>query len=116
MDNGKPISPSVVPRERQAPLYSAIASELVELTPESWLAVELRVSVNRSQTGGLGMTHEIVSPDAAHREPVVASDKLFEMTRSLLALFEEFSSPWVRMTFFVNASNDGGWRFRCDFE
>ena len=104
-----------VPPERQQPPYQAIGSELIALTPESWQAIVLRVSVNRPENGMLGMTHEISSPEG-HKEPITPSDELSDLTYSLLKLFEEFGPAWKQLTFKVTMQSDGGWRFQSDFQ
>jgi hypothetical protein len=104
-----------VPAERQEPIYSAIASELIALTPETWRTATMRVSVNESPKGVLGMAHVISGPDG-HKEIVIASETMFELTYSLLRLFEEFSQPWKVVTFNIKIRPEGGWQYAADYE
>jgi hypothetical protein len=115
MSNHNPTPRPAVPPEHQEQLYSAIASELIELTPETWQAAVLDVAADRSRAGAFGMTHSIRSPEG-HREPIVPSDELFDMTHSLLKFFEEFGQPWTRMTFSVKALPEEGWSFSSELE
>ena len=61
------------------------------------------------------MAHEISSPDG-HREVVSASESMFELTYSLLRLFEEFSQPWKMLTFNIKMRPGGRWQYTADYE
>src|SRR5947209_3691382 len=88
-----------VPEDRQGPLHTAIANELISLTPEWWNAALLKVGVEYHDDV-LSMPHEIASLEG-HREPITPSDTLFQLTHQLLMLFQEFNQPWKQVTYEV---------------
>jgi hypothetical protein len=75
----------------------------------------MRVSVNESPHGVRGMAHVISSPEG-HREIVSAGKEMFELTHSLLRLFEVFSQPWKSVTFTVKIRPNGQWQFAADYD
>jgi hypothetical protein len=103
----------LVPRQEQEPLYAAIANELVVLTPETWTAIVLDVSV-KTPSGTVGMPHLISSPEG-HREPISASDSLMDLTYKLLRLFEQHGPGWKSLRFEVHQTVGGKWHYECNF-
>jgi hypothetical protein len=61
------------------------------------------------------MPHTIISPEG-HREPIMPSDALFELTHDLLTLFHKYGPEWTRLAFKVNRFPDANWRYECDFD
>lgn len=99
------------PPDQQERLYAAIGRELIALTPESWHAAVLEVSV---ETGSGGMGHTIVSPEG-NRQPIMPSDELMQSTYELLTLFRQYGREWKRMTFTLELRPEGEWHYVCHF-
>jgi hypothetical protein len=108
----QPIKPNV-PGERQGPIHTAIVNELIALTPDWWNAVTLTVEV-ATQEGIQSMPHEIRSPEG-HREPIALSDQLFDLTRQLFRLFQEYIQPWKQVVYEVSLDPKGDWKWECAF-
>jgi len=102
---------------QQEPLYRAIADELLTLTPEARKSVRLTVALTPGEQGpeSFGMLHEIASPDG-HREPIMPSDTLFELTFDLLSAFRDTGKPGKQMTFDLRELLNGDWNVNCRFE
>ena len=108
-------SEPLVPTEKQEAIYQAIGDELIALTPETWHAARLDVAVESYAGGAEGMPHTIASLEG-HREPIMPSDELTDLTFRLLALFREYGRGWKRLRFEVIVQPDGNWRYQCEFE
>ena len=55
------------------------------------------------------------SPDG-HREMIMPSDTLFDLTFKLFSLFRDAGTPWRQMKFDLRELLNGDWNFNCRFE
>ena|SRR5829696_263611 len=102
--------------EQQERFYKPIAEELLTLTPQAWKSVRLTLTLSAGEDGpdAFGMTHEIASPDG-HRDIVMPSDTLFDLTFKLFSLFRDAGTPWKQMTLDLRELLNGDWNFNCRF-
>lgn len=112
MGKGNNDKPSML-EERQGPLHIAIVNALIALTPEWWNAATLAVGF-ACEGSVQSMPHDIRSPEG-HREPITPSDELFDLTRQLFQLFQEFGQPWKQVLYEASLDSDGNWKWKCAF-
>lgn len=101
-------------QREEKPLDEGISRELVSLTPEWWRAVVLEVRY--SCADGVDRYEHVISSPEAHRDPVVPSDELFDLTRRLRELFSRYGRPWTTVTYRVDVREDGTFSYVAQFE
>jgi hypothetical protein len=97
-------------QEQQNRIYPLIGSELISLTPEHWRSAVLELKAVED-----GVSHSIFSEDG-HRDIVTASMELFEQTRKLELLFQQYNCMWEEARFRVWLDEEQTWKFSVDYK
>ena len=97
-------------QEQQSKIYPLIGRELISLTPEHWESAVLEL-----KAGGNGVSHSIFSEDG-HRDIVTASMELFEHTRKLELLFQQYNCMWEEAHFRIWLNEEKNWEFSVDYK
>ncbi len=99
--------------EEVIPINDAIVNELIALTPEWWHAIVLDVTYS-IESDTEGYEHVISSPEG-HREPIMPSDRLFELTYELGQLFRRYSRHWTAAKYTVQWQEGEIWNSKANF-
>ena len=100
-------------QDEETPIDREIVTELIELTPSSWQQATLEVTYSSDGTVER-YAHAISSPEG-RREIIDVSEKLFDATYRLGALFRRHGRHWKRVTYAVRLSDNGDYDYTVDF-
>jgi len=101
-------------QEQQLPIDRQITSALIEATPETWNAATLQV-IRGDEEGNERMEVEITSPEG-HREPISATDEIYEALYALSDCFRAHGKLWKKAIYVSEMGTDGNWRYKVSFE
>jgi len=101
-------------QEQQLPIDRQLVSALIEATPETWSAAALHV-IRADEKGNERMEVEITSPEG-HKEPIGATDEIYEALYALSDCFRAHGKVWKKVTYVAEMGNDENWRYKASFE
>lgn len=99
--------------QSQMPIDRALATALIEATPESWNAA-LLLAERRVDGARESFRIEITSPEGL-RDLVSATPEVMEHVKALSDLHVRHERPWVSVRFAVSQKPSGEWRYEADF-
>jgi len=97
----------------QAPIERRIASALIEATPESWDAAEMRVRRIENDDRER-MQIEITNPRGS-RELVGPTEEIYAALYALSDCFRAHGAVWREVQYSVTLKDTGDWQFQISF-
>lgn len=100
-------------QELQAPIDKQIVEGLISATPETWNKAEMLVERHQEGTSER-MTITITSPEG-HRDPISATDEIYEGLYRLADCFSGQGRIWTRVFYSIELDPNNHWKFKVEF-